>query len=204
MTSISYRIHVIIKYIGYSKISGIWFNLESQPHVSASYAEPPVSEYGFEEEEREYLNSIHIDDDQVDNAPPSEFNHVTQPATQQAVVKPVYQQSSSASAYISKSGADAAQQLQEDLEIEVVVEETPTQEAYPSVPNVAHTIRETSITLVEESFEEPAKKTYASILRPATQQAVVKPVYQQSSSASAYISKSGADAAVDGYIFDHE
>lgn len=42
------------------------------------------------------------------SAPPSEFNHVTQPAAQQAVVQPVYQQSSSASAYVSESGADAA------------------------------------------------------------------------------------------------
>lgn len=56
------------------------------------------------------------------------------------------------------------QQLQEDLETEVVVEETPTQEAYPPVHDVAHTIRETPVTLVEESFEEPAKKTYASIV----------------------------------------
>ncbi|XP_050876115.1 uncharacterized protein LOC127079790 [Lathyrus oleraceus] len=192
-----------MKYIGYSKISGIWFNLESQPHVSASYAEPPVSDYGFEEEAREYLNSVHIDDDPVDKY----------------------------------SLPEQQQQLQEDLETEVVVEKTPTREAYPPVPNVAHTIRETPVTLMEESFEEPAKKTYASILcvskgqsvlhvalehaphhsfqssppsefnhvtQPATQQAVVKPVYQQSSLVSAYTSESRADAAVDGYKFDHE
>ncbi|CAL5193845.1 unnamed protein product [Lathyrus oleraceus] len=179
--------------------------IESQPHVSASYAEPPVSDYGFEEEAREYLNSVHIDDDPVDK--------YSLPEQQQQ------------------------QQLQEDLETEVVVEETPTQESYPPVHDVAHTIRETPVTLVEESFEEPAKKTYASILRvskgqsvlpaapehaphhsfqsappsefnhvtqPAAQQAVVQPVYQQSSSASAYVSESGADAAVDGYRFDHE
>lgn len=38
------------------------------------------------------------------SAPPSEFNHVTQPAAQQ----PAYQHSSSASAYVSESGTDAA------------------------------------------------------------------------------------------------
>ncbi|CAJ2662716.1 unnamed protein product [Trifolium pratense] len=56
------------------------------------------------------------------------------------------------------------QQLQEDFESEVVVEETPAQEASPQVYSVAQTIRETPVAHVEESYEEPAKKTYASIV----------------------------------------
>lgn len=88
-------------------------------------------DYGLEEEAREYVNSVHIDDDPVDKYSLPEQQH----------------------------------QLQEDLETEVVVEETPAQEASPPVHNASHTIRETPIALLEESFEEPAKKTYASIVR---------------------------------------
>lgn len=90
-----------------------------------------ASDYGFEEEARDYVNSVHIDDDPVDK--------YSLPEQQQ-------------------------QQLQEDFETEVVVDETPVQEASPPVHNVAHTIRETPAAPVEESFEEPAKKTYASIV----------------------------------------
>lgn len=53
------------------------------------------------------------------------------------------------------------QQLQEDFENEIVVEETHAQEAYPQMHNVA---RETPVSFAEESFEEPPKKTYASIV----------------------------------------
>jgi len=89
-----------------------------------------ASDYGFEEEARDYVNSVHIDDDPVDKY----------------------------------SLPEQQQQLQEDFETEVVVDETPVQEASPPVHNVAHTIRETPTAPVEESFEEPAKKTYASIV----------------------------------------
>ena len=56
------------------------------------------------------------------------------------------------------------QQLQEDLETEIVVEETPVEEASPPVQSVSHTIHEIPVSHVEESLEEPPKKTYASIV----------------------------------------
>lgn len=56
------------------------------------------------------------------------------------------------------------QQLQEDLDAEIVVEETPAEEASPPIHSIAHTIQEPPVALVEESLEEPAKKTYASIV----------------------------------------
>lgn len=177
--------------------------IDSQPHVSAAFAEPPASDYGFEEEAREYVNSVHIDDDPVDKY----------------------------------SLPEQQQQLQEDFESEVVVEEAPAQEASPQVYSVAQTIRETPVAPVEEAYEEPAKKTYASILRvskgqsvvsaapqhapqhsfksapppsdfnhvtqPAVQQSAVQPAFQQSSSAS-YVSESGAEATEEGYKFEEE
>ncbi|XP_004493824.1 nuclear transport factor 2-like [Cicer arietinum] len=182
--------------------------IDLQPHVSALFPEPsdtviPALDYGLEEEAREYVNSVHIDDDPVDKYSLPEQQH----------------------------------QLQEDLETEVVVEETPAQEASPPVHNASHTIRETPIALLEESFEEPAKKTYASILRvskgetvlsaapqhapkhsfksappselnhvaqPAVQQSVAQPAFQQSTPASAYVSESGGEAAEEGYRFEED
>ncbi|KAJ1416656.1 RNA-binding domain superfamily [Sesbania bispinosa] len=170
-----------------------------QPHVLASLAEPPASHYDLEEEAREYVNSVHIDDDLVDK--------YSLPEQQQQ------------------------QQLQDDLdETEIVVEETPAQEASPPIHSVAHTIRETPAALVEESYEEPPKKTYASILRVSKGQAalsaapqhapqhsfksaapppselnhVAQPFVQHSSSASAYAADSGAEAAEEGYGLEEE
>lgn len=87
-------------------------------------------QYDLEEEAREYIDSVHIDDDLVDKY----------------------------------SLPEEQQQLQEDYETEYVVEETPAQEAPPPIHSVAQTTRETPVAFVEESFEEPAKKTYASIV----------------------------------------
>lgn len=84
----------------------------------------------MEEEAREYVNSVHIDDDPVDKYSLPEHH----------------------------------QQLHEDLENEIVVEETSAQEASPPMHSVAHTVKDPPAALVEESFEEPPKKTYASIV----------------------------------------
>jgi len=89
-----------------------------------------ASDYSLEEEARDYVNSVHIDDDPVDKYSLPEHH----------------------------------QQIHEDLETEIVVEETSAQEASPPIHNVAHTVQEPPAALVEESFEEPPKKTYASIV----------------------------------------
>ncbi|KAK7284154.1 hypothetical protein RJT34_18895 [Clitoria ternatea] len=169
--------------------------IDTQAHVSASLTEPPASDYGLEEEAREYVNSVHIDDDPVDKY----------------------------------SLPEHQQQLQEDFETEVVVEETPAQEASLPIHSVAHTVHEPTVALVEESFEEPPKKTYASILRvskgqpvlsaaplhapqhaiksapsPSEFNHVAQPAAQQQSSASTYVLESAADAAEDGYGLEEE
>ncbi|KAL2953223.1 hypothetical protein AAZX31_19G154200 [Glycine max] len=166
--------------------------IDTQPHLSASLAEPP--DYGLEEEAREYANSVHIDDDPVDKY----------------------------------SLPEHQQQLQEELETEIVVEETSVQEASPPIHTVAHTIQEPPVALVEESFEEPPKKTYASILRvskglpvlsaapkhaphsfksappPPELNHVAQPAVQQSSSASMYAPESGTEAAEEGYGLEED
>ncbi|XP_061343419.1 nuclear transport factor 2 isoform X2 [Gastrolobium bilobum] len=168
--------------------------IDAQPHVSASLAESPALDYGLEEEAREYVNSVHIDD------PVDKY-----------------------------SLPEQQQQLQEDFETEFVVEETPAEEACPPIQSVAHTIHETPVVPVEDSFEEPPKKTYASILRVSKGQSVLsaapqhapqhsfksipppselnhvsQPVVQQTSSASIYVSESGAEAAEEGYGLEEE
>ncbi|RDY10840.1 nxt3 [Mucuna pruriens] len=170
--------------------------IDTQTHVSASLAEPPASDYGLEEEAREYVNSVHIDDDPVDKY----------------------------------SLPEHQQPLQDDLETEIVVEETPGQEASSPIHSVAHTVQEPPVAHVEESLEEPPKRTYASILRvvskgqpllsaapqhapqhsfksappPSELNHVAQPVVQQSSPASMYAPESGAEAADEGYGLEEE
>ncbi|CAJ1899420.1 unnamed protein product [Sphenostylis stenocarpa] len=170
--------------------------IDTQPHVSSSLAEPQASsDYGLEEEAREYVNSVHLDDDPVDKY----------------------------------SLPEHQQQLHEDLETEVVVEETPAQEASPPIHSVAHTVQEPPVTHVEDSLEEPPKKTYASILRvskgqpvlsaasqhvpqysfkgappPSEFNHVAQPAVQQASSTSVYVPESGAEAADEGYGLEDE
>ncbi|XP_068473111.1 nuclear transport factor 2 isoform X1 [Phaseolus vulgaris] len=170
--------------------------MDTQPHVSASLAEPPAaSDYGLEEEAREYVNSVHIDDDPVDKYSLPEHH----------------------------------QQLHEDLENEIVVEETSAQEASPPMHSVAHTVKDPPAALVEESFEEPPKKTYASILLvskgqpvlsaapqhipqytfksgppPSELNHVAQPAIQQSSPASMYVPESGSEPADESYGLEDE
>lgn len=91
-----------------------------------------ASDYDLEEEAREYVNSIHIEDDPVDKYSLTEQHQ---------------------------------QHLQEDLETEIVVEETPIEEASPSIQSVPQTLHEPPAIHVEEPLEEPPKRTYASIVR---------------------------------------
>ncbi|XP_028765541.1 putative G3BP-like protein [Neltuma alba] len=116
------------------------------------------------------------------------------------------------------------QHLQEDLETEIVVDETPIEEASPSMQNAGQAIRESPAAHVEEPLEEPPKRTYASILQTkgqpvpsAIQQQsfktaptvsesnhVAQPAVQQSSSASLNVPESGVDAAEEGYGLEEE
>ncbi|EXB46009.1 Putative G3BP-like protein [Morus notabilis] len=57
------------------------------------------------------------------------------------------------------------QQQHQDVETEVVVEESPVEETSASVQNVVTAVQENPSVTVEEPVEEPVKKTWASILR---------------------------------------
>ncbi|XP_017411162.1 nuclear transport factor 2 isoform X2 [Vigna umbellata] len=187
--------HFVEEGVTYPNMIPVPSEIDNQPHVSASLAEPPASDYGLEEEAREYVNSVHIDDDPVDKY----------------------------------SLPEHQQQLHEDLETEIVVEETSAQEASPPIHNVVHTVQETPAALVEESFEEPPKKTYASILRvskgqpvlsaapqhvpqytfksappPSELNHVAQPAIQQSSPVSMYVPESGSEPADEGYGLEDE
>ncbi|RYR52952.1 hypothetical protein Ahy_A06g027802 isoform B [Arachis hypogaea] len=118
------------------------------------------------------------------------------------------------------------QQLHEDLEDEIVVEETPVEETSPPRQNVAHTTHEIPVSHVEESLEEPPKKTYASILQvarglstapqhtpqhsfksappPSVLNHVAQPAVQQSSSSSTYAPEFGSEANEEAYGLEEE
>lgn len=86
-----------------------------------------VSDYVLEEEARDYVNSVHIEDDPVDKYSLSESPQ------------------------------------QEDLKAEIVVEETPAEEASASHQTTV-TVQEPPVAAVEEPVAELTKRTYASIV----------------------------------------
>ncbi|WCJ38217.1 Nuclear transport factor 2 (NTF2) family protein with RNA binding (RRM-RBD-RNP motifs) domain [Euphorbia peplus] len=102
---------------------------DTQLNGTSPIPEPPVSDYGLEEEAREYVSAVHIEDDPVDKYSLPE------------------------------------QQQQPDYENEIVVEEAPVEEAPTSFHGNVNVVHDTPVAALEESAEEPQKKTYASILR---------------------------------------
>lgn len=56
------------------------------------------------------------------------------------------------------------QQQQQDLETEIVVEETPLEETSSSFQSSVNVVHETTSAALEEPVGEPQKKTYASIV----------------------------------------
>ncbi|KAL5792677.1 hypothetical protein ACOSP7_001271 [Xanthoceras sorbifolium] len=107
---------------------------DDQLNASSTLPEQPVSDYDLEEEAREYVNSVHIEDDPVDKYSLSE------------------------------------QEQLEDPEPEVAVEETPVEEAPAPVQTDLNTVHNPPVAALDEPVGEPAKKTYASILRVAKDQ----------------------------------
>uniref|UniRef100_A0A803PGH8 NTF2 domain-containing protein n=1 Tax=Cannabis sativa TaxID=3483 RepID=A0A803PGH8_CANSA len=170
---------------------------DSQVNIPSPHPEPPVSDYDLEEEARDYVNSVHIEDDPVD----------------------VY---------------SVPEQQQQEVETEVVVEESPVEEASAPFETVANAVQEAQSVAVEEPVGESVKKTYASILLAKGQSAPsnappaappvapsVAPqtsftgtqassdwnhqyVEQQSYSPSPVVPDSGVEAADEGYGFDDE
>ncbi|XVF81061.1 hypothetical protein PTKIN_Ptkin15bG0126200 [Pterospermum kingtungense] len=120
---------------------------DAQLNVSSPVAEPPVSDYVLEEEAREYVNSVHIDDDPVDKYSLPE------------------------------------QSQEEDTEVDVVVEEAPTEETSALPHSVVNAAQETPAMPLEEPVGEPPRRTYASILRVPKEQSVssvqVQPSYNK-------------------------
>ncbi|KAJ0111037.1 hypothetical protein Patl1_01700 [Pistacia atlantica] len=101
---------------------------DAQVDASSPLPEQPVSNYDLEEEAREYVNSVHIEDEPVD-----QYN-LPEP------------------------------QEHEDLEAEIVVEETPVEEAPALYQTDLNNVQAPPVAAVDESVGEMAKKTYASIV----------------------------------------
>ncbi|RVW53570.1 hypothetical protein CK203_069067 [Vitis vinifera] len=118
-----------------------------------------VSSYALEEEARDYINSVHLEDDQVDNYshpenPIDNYSHPEHPIDDYSIPDhPV------------DSYTHSEQQQQQDFEVESSVEEPAVEESSASLQNVANMVQEPQAAYVEEPVGEPPKKTYASILR---------------------------------------
>ncbi|KAJ4851331.1 hypothetical protein Tsubulata_005697 [Turnera subulata] len=94
---------------------------DNQINASGSHQEPPVSDNVLEEEAREYVSLVHIEDDPVDKY----------------------------------SLPD--QQQHEDFETEVVVEETPVEEAAATYQGVVNAMPDPPAAALEEPAEEPLR-----------------------------------------------
>ncbi|KAF3436088.1 hypothetical protein FNV43_RR23180 [Rhamnella rubrinervis] len=171
---------------------------DSQLNASSPLPEPPVSNYALEEEAREYVSSVHIEDDPVDK--------YSLPEQQPQYGLP-------------------EQQLQQDLETEIVVEETPIEETSSSLQTAVDIVQETTSVAQEEPVGETQKKTYASILRVAKGQSAPsvvtqplfvgsqtasdwnhssQPVEQQSNSATSFVPETGVEPAEESYVLEDE
>lgn len=117
-----------------------------------------VSSYALEEEARDYINSVHLEDDQVDNYshpenPIDNYSHPEHPIDDYSIPDhPV------------DSYTHSEQQQQQDFEVESSVEEPAVEESSASLQNVANMVQEPQAAYVEEPVGEPPKKTYASIV----------------------------------------
>ncbi|KAJ7972590.1 ras GTPase-activating protein-binding protein 2-like [Quillaja saponaria] len=159
---------------------------ETQLNVSSALEEPH-EDYALEEEAREYVSSVHIEDDPIDKY--------------------------------------SLPEQQEEVEPETVVEETPAEETSTSSESAVNTIYEPPVARVEEPAEEPAKKTWASILRVSKGQSgltatpqptfrsvpthselnhTAQPVIQQSSSTSTYFPETGVEVTEEGFGLEEE
>lgn len=161
--------------------------VESEVHASSPHLEQPVSNYELEEEAREYVDSIHIEDD----SPVDKY-----------------------------SLPDESQP--EEPQPEIVVKEAPVEESPPleSAADNVSPVEESVPVPVDEPAGEPAKLTYASILRAkaqASQPVVSQPTIRQSMpppseqhqrvqasapqlnpSASSFVPETGSGAADEG------
>ncbi|KAK6239014.1 hypothetical protein QUC31_004483 [Theobroma cacao] len=142
--------------------------LDAQLNVSSPVSEPPAtagklfsnfkgkfllqavaffSDYVLEEDAREYVNSVHIEDDPIDK-----YSLPEQPPD-------------------------------EVVEAEVVVEEAPAEEALASHHSGVNTVQEPPAMPLEEPVAEPARRTYAAILRVMKEQSAssvqVQPSYNK-------------------------
>ncbi|XP_010522529.1 PREDICTED: putative G3BP-like protein [Tarenaya hassleriana] len=130
---------------------------EAQLNPSSAIPEQQVPDYVLEQEARDYVNSVHIEDDPIDKYSLPEEPH---------------------------------QPHEEDIENEVVVEETPVEEEVSASHQVSvETVHEPPAAPAEIPVGEKSKMTYASILRVAREAAAAptvptQPSYDKSSQAT--------------------
>ncbi|GMP90563.1 hypothetical protein CsSME_00041630 [Camellia sinensis var. sinensis] len=129
--------------------------IDPQLPTSIPIPEPPaVSDYGLEAEASEFVNSVHIDEDD----PVDEYSYEEQLQQQHQHQHQQQQQRQQ-------------QQQQESPETDTVLEETPAEDSADFLQNVVEVVPDSSHS-VEEPVGEPPKFTYASILRAPKGQSV--------------------------------
>ncbi|XP_019461940.1 PREDICTED: putative G3BP-like protein isoform X1 [Lupinus angustifolius] len=157
----------------------------TQPHPSNSVAEPHASDYGLEDEAREYVDSVHIEDDPVDKYSLPEHQQLEQDFETEVVVveTPVEETSPPISSAVHTIHDPPVALVEEPLK-------EPPKKTWASIVQVSKGQPVSSAAL--QSSVKSARAT-------TELDHVAQPAVQQSSSPSTFSPEYGVDAAEDGY-----
>ncbi|KAK7245319.1 hypothetical protein RIF29_40158 [Crotalaria pallida] len=166
-------------------------NIDTQPHISTSFAEAPAaSDYGFEEEAREYVNSVRIDDDPVDKySLPEQQQQLQEEFETEFVVEETPREEA------SPPVQSVAHTIPEPP-VALVEEsfEEPPKKTWASILGVPK-----GQSVLSAAPQHAPPRSFKSVPPPSDFNHVAQPAVQQSSSASINVSDSWAEAAEEGH-----
>ncbi|XP_020425875.1 putative G3BP-like protein isoform X1 [Prunus persica] len=160
-----------------------------QLSASSPLPEPPVSDYVFEEEAREYMNSVDIEDDPVDK-----YSLPEQQVQQDYETEVVVEETPAEETYASFQSVVNTVQETPAVSVEEPVGE-PEKKTYASILRVAKGPSAPAITPqpYSRSAQAPSEWNYTP-----------QPTVEQSNSALSFVPESGAEAAEEGYALEEE
>ncbi|KAB2634476.1 G3BP-like protein [Pyrus ussuriensis x Pyrus communis] len=162
---------------------------DMQPSSSSPLPEPPVSDYVYEEEPREYVNSVDVEDDPIDkySLPEQQVQHdfETEVVVEETPVEETY--SSFQSVVNNVQDAPAAA-------VEEPVGE-PQKKTYASILRVAK--GPSAPAVAPQPYNRSAQTSSEWNYTP-------QPAVEQSNSAQSFVPESGAEATEEGYAVEEE
>ncbi|XP_028958399.1 nuclear transport factor 2 isoform X1 [Malus domestica] len=162
---------------------------DMQLSASSPLPEPPVSDYVYEEEPREYVNSVDVEDDPVDK-----YSLPEQQVQQDFETEVVVEETPAEETYSSFQSAVNNVQDEPAAAVEEPVGE-PQKKTYASILRVAK----------ERSAPVAAPQPYNRSAQTSSEwNYTPQPAVEQSNSAQSFVPESGAEATEEGYALEEE